>query len=219
MGAVGWAVGHLGGVAAAAQAMSLTGFDQANFGKDLLEIIGHGWAHVARMKSGKGGFSRIASGLRPIPRSAPSPIYGRGLGRGFGVGYNPISRPDANTYKLKLDRSAAAFPLPPFGHPAPRPGLIASRSGAHRRRKRCFQSAPLCPASGRGSAEGRYQFTQTRALRNMRIQPPSSCHSSGRQEFCTARNTRSGCGIMMVTRPSRLVRPVIPRGEPLGLAG
>jgi len=63
------------------------------------------------------------------------------------------------------------------------------------------------------------QSTQTRALRNMRSQPASSCHSSGFQEFCTARNTRSGCGIMMVTRPSRLVRPVIPRGEPLGLAG
>lgn len=53
LGAVGRAVRHLGGVAAAAQAMSLTGLDQANFGKDLLEVIGHGWAHVARMKSGK----------------------------------------------------------------------------------------------------------------------------------------------------------------------
>lgn len=53
----------------------------------------------------------------------------------------------------------------------------------------------------------------------MRIHAASSFHSSGRQEFCTARNTRSGCGIMMVTRPSRLVRPVIPRGEPFGLAG
>ena len=78
---------------------------------------------------------------------------GRGLGRGFGVGHNAISSPDANTHKLKLDRSAAASPLPPFGHPAPRPGLIASRSGAHRRRKQCFQSAPLRPASGRGSSE------------------------------------------------------------------
>src|SRR5690606_37101216 len=63
------------------------------------------------------------------------------------------------------------------------------------------------------------QFTQARALRNMRIQAASSFQSSGRHEFCTARNTRSGCGIMMVTRPSRLVRPVIPRGEPFGLAG
>jgi len=65
----------------------------------------------------------------------------------------------------------------------------------------------------------RPQFTQTRALRNMRIQGASSFQSSERHEFCTARNTRSGCGIMMVTRPSRLVRPVIPRGEPFGFAG
>lgn len=65
----------------------------------------------------------------------------------------------------------------------------------------------------------RPQFTQTRALRNMRIHGASSVQSSERHEFCTARNTRSGCGIMIVTRPSRLVRPVIPRGEPFGLAG
>lgn len=65
----------------------------------------------------------------------------------------------------------------------------------------------------------RPQLTQTRALRNIRIQGASSFHSSERHEFCTARNTRSGCGIMIVTRPSRLVRPVIPRGEPFGLAG
>ena len=65
----------------------------------------------------------------------------------------------------------------------------------------------------------RYQLTHTRALRNMRINGASSFQSSERHEFCTARNTRSGCGIMMVTRPSRLVKPVIPRGEPFGLAG
>jgi len=63
------------------------------------------------------------------------------------------------------------------------------------------------------------QLTQTRALRNIRIQGASSFQSSDRHEFCTARNTRSGCGIMIVTRPSRLVRPVMPRGEPFGLAG
>ncbi len=81
--------------------------------------------------------------------------------------------------------------------------------------------SPLTHASSglSGSAQQDAQSTQTRALRNMRIQPPSSCHSSGRQELVTARNTRSGCGIMMVTRPSRLHRPVIPRGEPFGLAG
>lgn len=67
--------------------------------------------------------------------------------------------------------------------------------------------------------EHRPQFTQTRALRNIRIHGASSFQSSERHEFCTARNTRSGCGIMIVTRPSRLVRPVMPRGEPFGLAG
>ncbi|MGF6169763.1 hypothetical protein M2426_003367 [Pseudomonas moraviensis] len=71
----------------------------------------------------------------------------------------------------------------------------------------------------KGELVHRPQLTQTRALRNMRIQGASSFQSSERHEFCTARNTRSGCGIMIVTRPSRLVRPVIPRGEPFGLAG
>ncbi len=61
--------------------------------------------------------------------------------------------------------------------------------------------------------------TQTRALRNIRSQGPSSCQWSGRQELVTERNTRSGCGIMMVMRPSLLVKPVIPAMEPLGLNG
>ena len=53
----------------------------------------------------------------------------------------------------------------------------------------------------------------------MRIQAPSSPQLSGCQELATVRNTRSGCGIMMVARPSALVTAVIPSGEPLGLAG
>ena len=63
------------------------------------------------------------------------------------------------------------------------------------------------------------QPTHTRALRNIRIHPLSSPHVSGCQEFCTVRNTRSGCGIRIVARPSRLVRPVMPAGEPFGFAG
>ena len=35
----------------------------------------------------------------------------------------------------------------------------------------------------------------------------------------TERNRRSGCGIMMVARPSAVVKPVEPFGEPFGLAG
>ena len=62
------------------------------------------------------------------------------------------------------------------------------------------------------------QPTHTRALRNMRIHGAVLAPlRPGCQEFCTVRNTRSGCGIRMVTRPSRLVRPVMPRGEPFGI--
>ena len=46
-----------------------------------------------------------------------------------------------------------------------------------------------------------------------------SSHSGGRQLSCTTRKTRSGWGIMIVTRPSALDRAVTPPGEPLGLAG
>jgi len=48
---------------------------------------------------------------------------------------------------------------------------------------------------------------------------PQSTVPDGRHELLAARKTRSGCGIMMVKRPSRLVKPVAPAGEPLGLAG
>ncbi len=66
---------------------------------------------------------------------------------------------------------------------------------------------------------GFFHPTQTRAFLNRRSQGPSEPHSSGYQEFCRLRITRSGWGIMMVTRPSSLVRPAIPCGDPLGLAG
>lgn len=59
----------------------------------------------------------------------------------------------------------------------------------------------------------------TRALRNMRIHGESPCHSAGAQLRLSARGVRSGCGIMMVTRPSLLVRPVMPSGEPFGFSG
>ncbi len=82
-----------------------------------------------------------------------------------------------------------------------------------------FDHFDMTVGNKKGELVHRAQFTQTRALRNIRIHGASSFQSSERHEFCTARNTRSGCGIMIVTRPSRLVRPVIPRGEPFGLAG
>ena len=58
-----------------------------------------------------------------------------------------------------------------------------------------------------------------RALRKMRIQGPSSRQARGRHENCTARKTRSGCGMKIVTRPSGVVSAVMPPGEPFGLSG
>src|SRR3989344_4072126 len=56
-------------------------------------------------------------------------------------------------------------------------------------------------------AESSGQPTHTRALRNMRIHGPPSPHSSGCQELLTVRQTRSGCGMVMVKRPSGVGRP------------
>jgi ADP-ribosyl-[dinitrogen reductase] hydrolase len=61
------------------------------------------------------------------------------------------------------------------------------------------------------------QPTQRRALRNIRIHGESSPQPSGCHDICAVRNTRSGCGIMIVNRPSAVVRPATPAGEPFGL--
>ena len=53
----------------------------------------------------------------------------------------------------------------------------------------------------------------------MVIQGLSSPPPAGCQDICAVRKMRSGCGIMMVKRPSAVVRPVMPSGEPLGLNG
>src|SRR5450755_5357 len=63
------------------------------------------------------------------------------------------------------------------------------------------------------------QPIHARALRNMRIHGESSFHSSGCHDICTVRNTRSGCGIRIEKRPSGVVNPATPLGEPLGLYG
>jgi hypothetical protein len=63
------------------------------------------------------------------------------------------------------------------------------------------------------------QPTHLRALRNIRIHGLSSPQFSGCQDICTVRKTRSGCGIMIVNRPSAVVTAVKPFGEPFGLYG
>src|SRR5690348_1321344 len=63
------------------------------------------------------------------------------------------------------------------------------------------------------------QPTNTRALRKIRIHGEFSPHSRGCQLICTVRNTRSGCGIRMVTRPDAAVKPARPSGDPFELYG
>ena len=53
----------------------------------------------------------------------------------------------------------------------------------------------------------------------MRSQGLASLLSPLVQLIWMLRNTRSGCGIMAVKRPSAVVTPVKPPGEPFGLNG
>ena len=53
----------------------------------------------------------------------------------------------------------------------------------------------------------------------MRSHGLASPHSRGCHDSCTVRNTRSGCGMIAVTRPSGVVTAAMPRGEPFGFAG
>lgn len=80
----------------------------------------------------------------------------------------------------------------------------------------------LLPAPSRlweGAGHSRTQPTHFLALRKIRIQPEASVQSSGCQESSIARWLRSGCGIMIVKRPSSVVKAVRPPFEPLGFAG
>lgn len=70
----------------------------------------------------------------------------------------------------------------------------------------CFSSHAIYP-------------THRRAFANSRSHGPCSPHCGGCQECCTVRMVRSGCGNMIVTRPSGVVTPATPASEPLGLAG
>jgi len=58
-----------------------------------------------------------------------------------------------------------------------------------------------------------------RAFENILNHGDASPHSSGCHDICTVRNTRSGCGIRIVKRPSAVVSPVMPAGDPFGLYG
>jgi len=62
------------------------------------------------------------------------------------------------------------------------------------------------------------QPTKRRAFANKANQGDSIDRQVGdSHENCLVRNTRSGCGMRMVARPSLEVTPVIPPADPLGL--
>jgi hypothetical protein len=74
-------------------------------------------------------------------------------------------------------------------------------------------------ANGGADREGCVQSTNLRAFLNSLIQPLYSPATTGRQEFCAERTERSGCGMVIVTRPSALLIAAMPEGEPFGLYG
>ncbi len=88
-------------------------------------------------------------------------------------------------------------------------------------------AAPLRPAwrahasNADKSARGRsyHHPNQRLALPNIRIHGLRADTSPTAQLICRLRNTRSGCGISAVKRPSGVVTAVRPCGLPLGLNG
>ena len=98
---------------------------------------------------------------------------------------------------------------------APPPRLSPSK-GEREERWGQFVTEHVAEFVNRGA-----QPTCRRALANILSHGEASCsrHSRGDHDICTERNTRSGCGIMIVKRPSGVVTPASPCGEPFGLAG
>lgn len=118
------------------------------------------------------------------------------------IGDKPVT--GGNNYRYRMERSTTHIKKPtrlPVG-------LL-------------IQGVPTGPRTALSvNGEVRNDYSNTlRALRNSLSQGASSPQLSGCHEYCAVRNTLSGCGIMMVTRPSWEVRPVIPPAEPFGLNG
>ena len=78
---------------------------------------------------------------------------------------------------------------------------------------------PAASAMPRDDAVAAGYPTATRTLRNMRSHGESSGQSAGCQLRLALRGVRSGCGIRIVARPSRLVTPAMASSDPFGLAG
>ena len=100
------------------------------------------------------------------------------------------------------------------------------------RKARLLQAVSFRKFVAPGADRGRSRQLALTRSRRARSSPgtPARCETgassrrprttrAGAHEFCTVRNTRSGCGMTAVTRPSALHTPARPNGDPLGLKG
>jgi len=110
--------------------------------------------------------------------------------------------------RLRLVRAVS------YAHKGECPLRVDSRQWTFAGKRRRFSWRTNCAFGNRPPYP-----SQTRALRKSRIHGESSGAPSGAHDICTLRCTRSGCGMRTLKRPSAVVSPVIPAGEPLGLSG
>lgn len=134
--------------------------------------------------------------------------------------------PPARRHATRGIRAASAEEARPAVRMGPWGGRAASAPPSDRARRAVRKDAcrkrpgrPPVRAPGRPAAGRTRQPMARRALRNIRNQGDASGQSAGCQLKLTVRRVRSGCGIRIVARPSRLVRPAMASTEPLGLAG
>ena len=140
-----------------------------------------------------------------------------------------IGRPARNGANASLDRQRQSLRAAD-DHLVPRRPARLRRRGdrAARRASRLCRGAkkprPAVPPAHRGPPAVRRVASEPtrrtparcgRGASRARLRPTRA----GARTAARVRNTRSGCGIMIVTRPSAVVRAVMPPGEPLGFAG
>lgn len=130
-----------------------------------------------------------------------------------------LPQPCANAMSLRHKPARSGMGIPVAAAPRFRVAL----SGRLLRQDRPFMTSQIAPkariSAGRRPTLRLY-FANTRAFWNIRNQGVLPLvHCDGQNDPDTPAIVRSGCGIRMVTRPSRLVTEAMPAGEPFGFAG
>jgi len=146
---------------------------------------------------------RFAAAVSPTTASRRSPQPWRQGGRRGVTLQRPAERPHRGVRRRHC--IAAVSRAPPCG--------------SDQRHEVAALSPPMASRRSAQAPHRGGQPSHRRALRNIRIHGESSPSPGGCHDSCTVRRTRSGCGIRMVKRPSGVVRPVMPPGEPFGLYG